>query len=233
MAEVNRRLKESLDTGDINKKEISDFRRNLGEMALEKERNNSIMENLKDELNRRETDLNNMKKDLHKMTVAIKNMERVKTELEGEVQTLSVKLESAERDKLEGGRQMDELMDQLSHHKSAIAKLECEVAELKLKLDAESERRDDAEAQWRNTKKLLEDTESQLCVTKSEEERLNAKLAEAEERAATRDNHIVSFAEESKLREKKLIEEKHNLSLCLASIQQQVEQLTVSQLYFQ
>ena len=96
---------------------------------------------------------------------------------------------------------------------------------LQVKLEAETERRDEAESQWRATKKMLEETEGNLNLTKGEEERLAMKLAEAEERYGNRENQLLAMAEENKHREKKLMEEKHNLSICLAQVQQQMEQL--------
>lgn len=148
-------------------------------------------------------------------------------DMEAELAALTMKMDSSLREKSDASRQVDDLQDQLTQARALIAKLESENAELKVKLDAETERRDEAEAQWRSTKKLLEDVEGQLNLTKAEEERLTMKLAEAEERYANRENQLLNIAEENKHREKKLMEEKHNLSICLAQVQQQMEQIQV------
>lgn len=147
--------------------------------------------------------------------------------MEAELAGLTMKMDTSIREKSDASRQIDDLQDQLTQARSIIAKFESEVAELKVKLDAETERRDEAEAQWRCTKKMLEDTETALNLTKSEEERLQLKLSEAEERYSNRENQLLTIAEENKHREKKLMEEKHNLSICLAQVQQQMEQFQV------
>jgi chromosome segregation ATPase len=205
-------------------------------MSVEKEKTNSTVEQLKEGLTSREADLNGMKKELTKAQNHMKNLERVKSELEAESSTLVIKLEAASRDKTESNRHFEEVLDQLSQSKAQAAKLESELAEFKLKLEAETDRRDEAEAQWRNAKKLLEESEAQLGMTKQEEERLSMKLSEVEERFGAREGQFMQMADENKQREKKLLEEKHNLNVSLLGVQQQMEQLSVSRpslyLYF-
>ncbi|XP_021966224.1 rootletin isoform X2 [Folsomia candida] len=223
LVDVSRKLKDSENSGDYSKKEIVELRRTLSELATEKEKTNSLLENLKDELSRREGELTNTKKELARTTTAVKNLERVKTQLEGDVGGLTIKLDSVGKEKSEHSRLLEEMGEQLSQYKSMVGRLDAEVNELKVKLDAESERRDEAEAQWRNTKKMLEEAEGQLGLARSEEERLSVKLADAEERYGSREGQFIAMAEENKLREKKLMEEKHNLNICLNSVQQQME----------
>lgn len=76
--DVHRKFKDSEYSGDTSKKEISELRKTLTEMAVEKEKTNSAMEQLKDEVNRKEADVLMLKKDLNKTQTKLKDLERIK-----------------------------------------------------------------------------------------------------------------------------------------------------------
>lgn len=227
LGEVGRKLKDSDNSVEVAKKDASELRRTLSELGSEKEKTSSLVENLKDELSRREAELLGTRKELTRLTTALKNGDRIKSELEGRVGALSSKLESVGKERGEVGAKMEELSEQLSGYKGMVGRLDGEVVELRMKLEGEGERRDEAEAGWRNAKKMLEEAETALALARGEEERLANKVGDLEERFGGREGQFLAMAEDNKIREKKLMEEKHNLNIVLNSVQQQMEQLSV------
>lgn len=73
----------------------------------------------------------------------------------------------------------------------------------------------------------LVDVDNSLKVTRQELGRLRSRTDEEDERWRTRDQELVVRLEDSRCRERKLEDQKHNLEVCLADASQQIQELKV------
>lgn len=71
------------------------------------------------------------------------------------------------------------------------------------------------------------DVDNSLKVTRQELGRLRSRADEENERWRVREQELVVRLEDSRCRERKLEDQKHNLEVCLADASQQIQELKV------
>lgn len=74
----------------------------------------------------------------------------------------------------------------------------------------------------------LSELEGSLDMTRQELGRLRTHGAEQEERWHTREQELLLRLEDSRNKEKKLEDQKHNLEICLSDTSQQIQELKVN-----
>lgn len=80
--------------------------------------------------------------------------------------------------------------------------------------------------------KKVVDLDKSLDVTRQEFGRLRSRADEDDERWRSREQELIVRLEDSRCRERKLEDQKHNLEVCLADASQQLQELKVKKNYY-
>jgi len=72
------------------------------------------------------------------------------------------------------------------------------------------------------------DLDSSLEIARQEMARMRSRIEEEDERSRAREHELGNRLEDSRKRERKLEDQKHNLEVCLADATQQIQELKVT-----
>ncbi|XP_012287068.1 rootletin isoform X2 [Orussus abietinus] len=223
--ETSRKLKESENTTETLRKELIDVRRQLADSKFEKEKYNSSNKDLREHVKRIEGDKREQGRGLEEAHQKIAALEDVKTALDSERTRLQTQLRDMERESLQLQQQLRFTQDELQKAHSSNSQAQNEEKELQARLANETEERERLQLQLHQMKKQVVDLDNSLEVTRQELGRLRARADEEDERWRAREQELLVRLEDSRCRERKLEDQKHNLEVCLADASQQIQEL--------
>lgn len=178
-------------------------------------------------------------------------MEDIKLSLEKERSILQSRIEDAERKQQQTEQNMQSLQEELQKSQSSGTKQQAEEKELQARLLNEVEERERAHQEAHQLKKQVKvqlhnykvikyehinllflqigELDRTLEQTRQELARTRANGGQLEEQWHAREQDLLVHLEDSRSREKRLEDQKHNLEICLVDATQQIQELKVYQ----
>ncbi|XP_024946085.1 rootletin isoform X3 [Cephus cinctus] len=223
--ETSRKLKEAENTIETLRKELVDVRRQLTDSTYEKDKYNSSNKELREYVKRIEGEKREQSRALEEAYQKIAGLEDMKTAIDAERTRLQTQLREMERDAMQLQQQLRHSQDELQKSRSASSQAQNEERELQARLANETEERERLQLQLHQLKKQVVDLDNSLEVTRQELGRLRSRGDEEDERWRAREQELLVRLEDSRCRERKLEDQKHNLEVCLADASQQLQEL--------
>lgn len=145
--------------------------------------------------------------------------------MENERSRLQNQLRDAEKDQMQGDNQLQSLTKEIQALQSMNTRLQAEEKDLMARLSNEGDERERVQQELHKEKKKLAELESNLDMTRQELGRMRSHGAGEEERWHAREQELLLRLEDSRNKEKKLEDQKHNLEICLTDATQQIQEL--------
>lgn len=124
-------------------------------------------------------------------------------------------------------QQLQSLQEDLGRVQNASSTLRSEDKERQARLTSEIEERERAQQELHQLKKQIAELDNSLEIARQEMVRLRSRSDEEESRWRHREQELIVRLEDSRGRERKLEDQKHNLEVCLADATQQIQELKV------
>ncbi|KAK2575631.1 hypothetical protein KPH14_011894 [Odynerus spinipes] len=223
--ETVRKLKDTENVNDTLRKELVDIRRQLTDSTFEKEKYNTSNKELREYVKRIEGEKREQGRALEESYQKIAALEDAKTAMETERSRLQAQLRDMERDLLQIQQQLRLTQDELQKANENNAQTQNNEKELQARLANETEERERLQLQLHQIKKQIMDLDNSLEVTRQELGKQRARADEEDERWRSREQELLMRLEDSRCRERKLEDQKHNLEVCLADASQQIQEL--------
>ncbi|XP_043519039.1 rootletin isoform X2 [Frieseomelitta varia] len=214
--ETIRKLKDAENLNETLRKELMDIRRQLADCTYEKEKYNSSNKELREHVKRIESEKREQSRILEESYQKISDAERSR---------LQAQIRDMEKEILQLQKQLHFTQDELQKSHQNNAQAQNDEKELQARLTNETEERERLQLQLHQVKKQLMDVDNSLKVTRQELGRLRSRADEENERWRVREQELVVRLEDSRCRERKLEDQKHNLEVCLADASQQIQEL--------
>nr|CAD7197850.1 unnamed protein product [Timema douglasi] len=203
--DTSRRLKEVDTSCEGMRKELTDIRRQLTDTSYEKEKYQSSNKELREHIKRIEGDKREQGRSLEEALQKIASLEDVRSSLEAERVRLQGLLRELERKELTTSHQLQSLQE--------------------ARLATETEERERAQQESHQLRKQIVELDGTLDMARQEMTRMRARAEEGEERWRAREQELLVRLEDSRGRERKLEDQRHNLEVCLADATQQLQEL--------
>ncbi|XP_077288901.1 ciliary rootlet coiled-coil, rootletin [Arctopsyche grandis] len=220
-----RKLKEIENESENLRKELTDTRRQLSNSNVERDKYNSTNKELRDQVKRSEQERREHARSLEEAFHKIAGLEEQRNALDAERTRLTAAAGEAGRQKAALARQAAATRDQLQRAQGGLATKQHEEKELHARLQNESEERERIQQELAQMKRQASELENHLVTARQEIGRLRARGAELEERCHTREQELLLRLEDSRGKERRLEDLKHNLEVCLADATQQIQEL--------
>ncbi|XP_032664691.1 rootletin isoform X3 [Odontomachus brunneus] len=220
-----RKLKDADNINETLRKELVDVRRQLADTTYEKEKYNNSNKELREHVKRIESERREQGRTLEELYQKISALEDAKTTIDVERTRLQTQVRDMERDVLQLQQQLRFTQDELQKCHENNAQAQNEEKELQSRLANETEERERIQLQLHQVKKQVVDLDNSLEVTRQELGRLRTRADEEDERWRAREQELLVRLEDSRCRERKLEDQKHNLEVCLADATQQLQEL--------
>lgn len=153
------------------------------------------------------------------------SLEETKASLEVERVRLSGQLKSTEENCLKVTQELNCAQTGLQRLGTCNAQKDAAEKEMQARLSNELEERERAQQELIQLRKQFADLEASLHSTRQELGRSRCKSNQDEHRFHAREQELVGRLEDSRGREKRLEDQKHNLEVCLADATQQIQEL--------
>nr|CAD7568360.1 unnamed protein product [Timema californicum] len=223
--DTSRRLKEVDTSCEGMRKELTDIRRQLTDTSYEKEKYQSSNKELREHIKRIEGDKREQGRSLEEALQKIASLEDVRSSLEAERVRLQGLLRELERKELTTSHQLQNLQEELQRSHAANSAIQGEEKELQARLATETEERERAQQESHQLRKQIVELDGTLDMARQEMTRMRARAEEGEERWRAREQELLVRLEDSRGRERKLEDQRHNLEVCLADATQQLQEL--------
>nr|CAD7442663.1 unnamed protein product [Timema bartmani] len=223
--DTSRRLKEVDTSCEGMRKELTDIRRQLTDTSYEKEKYQSSNKELREHIKRIEGDKREQGRSLEEALQKIASLEDVRSSLEAERVRLQGLLRELERKELTTTHQLQSLQEELQRSHAANSAIQGEEKELQARLATETEERERAQQESHQLRKQIVELDGTLDMARQEMTRMRARAEEGEERWRAREQELLVRLEDSRGRERKLEDQRHNLEVCLADATQQLQEL--------
>ncbi|XP_071554708.1 uncharacterized protein Root isoform X2 [Temnothorax nylanderi] len=220
-----RKLKDSDNVNETMRKELVDVRRQLADTTYEKEKYNNSNKELREHVKQIESERREQGRTLEESYQKIATLEDTKATMDVERTRLQAQVRDMERDALQLQQQLRFTQDELQKCHENNAQAQNEEKELQARLANEIEERERIQLQLHQVKKQVIDLDNSLEVTRQELGKLRARADEEDERWRAREQELLVRLEDSRCRERKLEDQKHNLEVCLADATQQLQEL--------
>ncbi|XP_043473527.1 rootletin isoform X3 [Leptopilina heterotoma] len=223
--ENDRKLKEAENTIESCRKELVDIRRQLTDSNFEKDKYSSTNKELREYVKRIESEKREQNRALEEGHQKVAALEDMKTTLDAERTRLQANIRDMEREITQLQQQLRFTQDELQKSHSMNSTAQNEEKELQGRLANEIEERERLQLQLHQVKKQVVDLDNSLENTRQEFAKLRARADEEDERWRGREQELLIRLEDSRCRERKLEDQKHNLEVCLADASQQIQEL--------
>ncbi|XP_020278588.1 rootletin isoform X2 [Pseudomyrmex gracilis] len=220
-----RKLKDADNVNETLRKELVDVRRQLADTTYEKEKYNTSNKELREHVKKIESERREQGRTLEETYQKIATLEDVKANMDNERTRLQAQVRDMERDVLQLQQQLRFTQDELHKCHENNAQAQNEEKELQARLANEIEERERIQLQLHQVKKQVVDLDNSLEVTRQELGKLRTRADEEDERWRAREQELLVRLEDSRCRERKLEDQKHNLEVCLADATQQLQEL--------
>ncbi|XP_072755819.1 uncharacterized protein Root [Anoplolepis gracilipes] len=220
-----RKLKDGDNINETLRKELVDIRRQLADTTYEKEKYNNSNKELRERIKQIETERREQGRTLEETYQKIATLEDAKATMDVERTRLQAQVRDLEREALQLQQQLRFTQDELQKCHENNSQAQNEEKELQARLANEIEERERIQLQLHQVKKQVVDLDNSLEVTRQELGKLRTRADEEDERWRTREQELLVRLEDSRCRERKLEDQKHNLEVCLADATQQLQEL--------
>ncbi|KAL0100440.1 hypothetical protein PUN28_019642 [Cardiocondyla obscurior] len=220
-----RKLKDADNVNETMRKELVDVRRQLADTTYEKEKYNNSNKELREHVKQIESERREQGRTLEESYQKIATLEDTKATMDVERTRLQGQVRDMEREALQLQQQLRFTQDELHKCHENNAQAQNEEKELQARLANEIEERERIQLQLHQVKKQVIDLDNSLEVTRQELGKLRARADEEDERWRSREQELLVRLEDSRCRERKLEDQKHNLEVCLADATQQLQEL--------
>ncbi|XP_012540791.1 rootletin [Monomorium pharaonis] len=220
-----RKLKDADNVNETMRKELVDVRRQLADTTYEKEKYNNSNKELREHVKQIESERREQGRTLEESYQKIATLEDAKTTMDVERTRLQAQVRDMEREAMQLQQQLRFTQDELQKCHENNAQAQNEEKELQARLANEIEERERIQLQLHQVKKQVIDLDNSLEVTRQELGKLRARADEEDERWRAREQELLVRLEDSRCRERKLEDQKHNLEVCLADATQQLQEL--------
>ncbi|XP_034942532.1 rootletin isoform X2 [Chelonus insularis] len=223
--ETTRKLRDAENTIESLRKDLVDVRRQLTDSNYAMEKYNNTNKELREHVKRIEGEKREQSRALEDAYQKITTMEDTKTTMEAEKNRLQGQIRDMEHKLIQVQQQLNFTQDELQKSQSANSQAQNEERELQARLMNETEERERLQLQLHQLKKQVIDLDNNLEVTRQELGKLRSRTDEEDERWRAREQELLLRLEDSRCKERKLEDQKHNLEVCLADASQQIQEL--------
>ncbi|CAD6231744.1 GSCOCG00001565001-RA-CDS [Cotesia congregata] len=223
--ETTRKLKDTENTIESLRKELVDVRRQLADSNFAMDKYNNTNKELREHVKRIEGEKREQSRALEEAYQKIATMEDARTALEAEKSRLQGQIRDMEHEIIQIQQQLRFTEGELQKSQSANSQAQNEERELQGRLANEIEERERLQLQLHQLKKQVIDLDNSLEVTRQDMGKLRSRADEEDERWRAREQELLVRLEDSRCRERKLEDQKHNLEVCLADASQQLQEL--------
>ncbi|XP_058802315.1 rootletin [Phymastichus coffea] len=225
LLETSRKLKEAEVTIENARKELVDVRRQLNESNFEKDKYSSTNKELRERIKHVEGEKREQARLLEESYQKLAGLEEAKATLESDRNRIQSNVRDTEREILQLQQQLRLAQEELDKAHNANCQAQNNEKELQARLSNETEERERLQLQLHQLRKQSADLENNLELTRQELSKLRSRMDEEDERSRGREQELVLRLEESRCRERKLEDQKHNLEVCLTDATQQLQEL--------
>ncbi|XP_063909729.1 rootletin isoform X3 [Zophobas morio] len=223
--ETIRKLKEAENNSESLRKEITDIRRLLADSNFEKEKYHNTNKELRDHVKKIEGEKREQSRQLEETFQKITNLEDIKLSIENEKNRLQNQIRDLEKEQLQSEHKAQSIYEELQRSQAAGTQQQAEEKELQARLLNEVEERERAHQEVHQLKKQMSELDRNLDQTRQELGRTRSHSAQLEEQWHAREQDLLVHLEDSRAREKRLEDQKHNLEVCLVDATQQIQEL--------
>ncbi|XP_066156628.1 rootletin isoform X1 [Euwallacea fornicatus] len=223
--ETTRKLKETENNSECLRKDLTDVRRLLTDSNFEKEKYHNSNKELRDHVKRTESEKRELNRQLEDAYQKLANLEETKSSLEHDRARLQNQIRDLEKDQLQTEHQVQSFQEELQRSQSAKVQQQQEEKELQAKLLNEVEERERSHQEVHQLRKQMSELERNLEQTRQELNRARSHTGQLEEQWHSREQDLLIHLEDSRVKEKRLEDQKHNLEVCLVDATQQIQEL--------
>ncbi|XP_062702392.1 rootletin isoform X3 [Aedes albopictus] len=220
-----RKLKEAENCIDATRKELTDTRRTLADSNIERDKYANSNKELRDHVKRVEGQRREQARSMDDALQKIAGLEESRNLLEQEKVRLQTILKETENNMTKLNKDLSTAQTDIQKFQSQSTQNDAAEKELQARLTNESEEKERILQELHQIKKQMSDLEGSLCSTRQELGRARCKANQDEHRFHQREQELCARIEESRGREKRLEDQKHNLEVCLADATQQIQEL--------
>uniref|UniRef100_A0A6P7GY35 Rootletin isoform X1 n=2 Tax=Diabrotica virgifera virgifera TaxID=50390 RepID=A0A6P7GY35_DIAVI len=207
------------------RKELTDVRRLLADGNFEKEKYHNTNKELRDHIKKTESEKREQARQLEDAYKAISNLEDIKVSLENERNRLQNQIRNLETEQLQIEHKVQGLQEELQRTQAANSQQQTEEKELQARLLNEVEERERAHQEVHQCRKQISELERNLDHTRLDLNKTRSHYGQLEEQWHAREQDLLVHLEDSKSKEKRLEDQKHNLEVCLVDATQQIQEL--------
>ncbi|XP_062565905.1 rootletin isoform X1 [Armigeres subalbatus] len=225
LQDTQRKLKEAENCIDATRKELTDTRRTLADSNIERDKYANSNKELRDHVKRVEGQRREQARSMDDALQKISGLEESRNLLEQEKVRLQTILKETENNMTKLNKDLSTAQTDIQKFQSQSTQNDAAEKELQARLTNESEEKERILQELHQIKKQMSDLEGTLCATRQELGRARCKSNQDEHRFHQREQELCARNEESRGREKRLEDQKHNLEVCLADATQQIQEL--------
>ncbi|CAG9769436.1 unnamed protein product [Ceutorhynchus assimilis] len=223
--ETTRKLKEVENNSECLRKELTDVRRLLADSNFEKEKYHNTNKELRDHVKRTESEKREQARQLEDSYQKISSLEEVKVSLEQERSRIQNQMRELEKEQLQTEHKVQSVQEELQRAQTAGTQQQQEEKELQARLLNEAEERERSHQEAHQLRKQMSELERNLEQTRQELNRTRCHTGQLEEQWHAREQDLLIHLEDSRAKEKRLEDQKHNLEVCLVDATQQIQEL--------
>ncbi|KAK9879237.1 hypothetical protein WA026_004086 [Henosepilachna vigintioctopunctata] len=220
-----RKLKEVENQSESLRKELIDIRRQLTDSNFEKEKYHSTNKELRDHIKKTEGEKRDQARQLEEYSLKISSLEEMKLSIENERNRFQNQVRDLEKDLSQSEHNIQGLQQEIQKAQSTGSQQQAEEKELQARLLNEIEERERSHQEVHQLRKQISELERNLEHCRQELNRTIAHSGHHEEQWHAREQDLLIHLEDSRAREKRLEDQKHNLEVCLVDATQQIQEL--------
>ncbi|KAH1021371.1 hypothetical protein HUJ04_010892 [Dendroctonus ponderosae] len=225
--ETTRKLKEVENSSECLRKELTDVRRMLADSTFEKEKYHNTNKELRDHVKRTESEKREQARQLEDALQKISSLEEVKGSLDHDRARLQNHIRDLEKEQLQTEHKVQSFQEELQRAQAAGSQQQQEEKELQSRLLNEVEERERSHQELHQLRKQMSELERNLEQTRQELNKTRSHSGQLEEQWHAREQDLLVHLEDSRVKEKRLEDQKHNLEVCLVDATQQIQELKV------
>ncbi|XP_048516967.1 rootletin [Dendroctonus ponderosae] len=223
--ETTRKLKEVENSSECLRKELTDVRRMLADSTFEKEKYHNTNKELRDHVKRTESEKREQARQLEDALQKISSLEEVKGSLDHDRARLQNHIRDLEKEQLQTEHKVQSFQEELQRAQAAGSQQQQEEKELQSRLLNEVEERERSHQELHQLRKQMSELERNLEQTRQELNKTRSHSGQLEEQWHAREQDLLVHLEDSRVKEKRLEDQKHNLEVCLVDATQQIQEL--------
>ncbi|XP_045461010.1 rootletin [Harmonia axyridis] len=223
--ETIRKLKEVENHSDSLRKELTDVRRQLADSTFEKEKYHATNKDLRDHIKKTESEKRDQARQIEEYSIKISSLEEMKSSIETERNRFQNQVRDLEKELTQSDHSIQSLKDEIQKAQTAGNQQQAEEKELQARLLNEMEERERSHQEVLQLRKQISELERNLEHCRQELNRSLAHTGHLEEQWHAREQDLLVHLEDSRAREKRLEDQKHNLEVCLVDATQQIQEL--------